>query len=121
MIRTLILAITMLMASTAFASGKITLAPSYHFKEKTWAPTVGFAVYHPLLWNKVFATSWTGLGQDPKLEADGSHKYWFASTNGLEVMLGNFVTLGSTVTIARDTNADSWDNKVNLKLAIQLW
>jgi len=121
MIKTFIAFVALVASTTSFASGKITLSPSYHYNEQTWVPNVGLSIHHPLVLNKLFVTSWTGMGQDSKLEADGSAKYWLATTNGVELMFGSYVVLGGTITLARDTNANSWDNKLNVKLAIQLW
>lgn len=106
----------LLIGSSAFAGGKLSLQNNMYNDGKDYRPQIGFGIYQPVF--GMAFNSWTGYGEQP-LEAKRDSN-WFTTKNQVDLFVGR-MTISPGVQYIKAMSYDDQRTYAYLKLDYQLW
>lgn len=119
----IILSLCLLLSTQVFASGKLTMQPTYYpgVSDKPYAE-IGLGVFEAIWKNRIYFNHWSGVGEVPINEDDT--KKWFATKTDIDFVLrkdwGMILSPGFKITNMFEENNEMVDS-YHLKLSVKLW
>lgn len=114
-----LLLFTFLLSVGCFASGKLTVQPTYWLDSKVIRPQVGLSVYQPLVSKWIAYNSWIGMGDNPT-GYEGDSVLWMSAKQDVDFHFGN-LTLSPGWYGAYSLPSKELHHNVHVKIAVELW
>lgn len=113
-----LLALTLLVASPAFAGLKFQLRPQYHWIEQKVGVTSGLSLYQGIT-KTVALNAWTGMGVRPVVGS--KNIWWYVANADLDLQWTKRVTLSPGAQFRWSPTFSDRDNSVSVKMTYKLW